>query len=130
MITVGKPWAIAFTDVTSWIVSPTRHAPHLLMRTVWLGVMTTPMPSGTRSFTIGQAFVLTPDPVIALAVSAAASAVALARSACAAADATGPAAAAAAACAVFSATFLAPAAIVAASAAAAAAVIPSHAGWP
>ena len=100
------------------------------MNTVWLGMVTTPIPSGTRSFTIGQAFMLAPEPVIAAAVSDAAFAVASARSVCAFATAMGPAIPAAATFAVLSATSLAPFAIVAASAAAAAAVNPSHAGTP
>jgi len=31
MITVGKPVAIELTEVTSWIMSPIRHAPIVLM---------------------------------------------------------------------------------------------------
>ena len=60
--------AIVLTEVTSWMRSPTLHAPMPLMTTVWLGAMTTPIPSGTSTFTTGQALMLTPDIVMAAAV--------------------------------------------------------------
>src|SRR5262245_28020828 len=109
------------------MMSPILHAPQLLMRTVWLGVITTPCTCGSGKS--GQMLMLNvPPPVIAAQTFVAICACASSMSAVAAAAAGVPAAAVAVA--VFSATFLASLATVAASAAAAAAVIPSQAGSP
>src|SRR5512133_2734520 len=90
--------------------------------------MTTPVPSGITTFTMGQVKVSAPEPTIAFATFATCSIAVFARFACAAGPPGVPAAAVAAACAA--AIAVVADATVAESAAAPAADIPRHAGCP
>jgi hypothetical protein len=46
MSTGKKPSAMVLTELASWMKSPIRQAGGLLICTVWLPVITTPVPSG------------------------------------------------------------------------------------